>query len=80
MVAGSLAVSRVETVAVAMAEGRGPASTLMAFGYTNWGNGQLDREVAGGSWLVIGQDQKVIFDVPDDEKWKRAFAGFGVDL
>ncbi len=80
MVAGGLAVSRVETVAVAMAEGRGPASTLMAFGYTNWGNGQLDREVAGGSWLVIGQDQKVIFDVPDDEKWKRAFAGFGVDL
>lgn len=80
MMAGDLAVSRVESIAIAMAEGRGPASTLLAFGYTNWGSGQVDREVMAGSWLVVGQDPKLIFDTRDDEKWKRAYAGFGVDL
>ncbi len=80
MAAGDLAVSRVESVAVAMAEGNGPQRTLMAFGYTNWGAGQLDREVAAGDWYVIAQDKQLIFDAPDADKWKRAYAGFGLDL
>jgi putative transcriptional regulator len=80
MVAGDLAVSRVESIAVAMAEGRGPRASLMAFGYTNWGAGQLDREVQNGDWVVVGQDHDLVFTIPDDTKWKRAYGGFGLDL
>jgi putative transcriptional regulator len=80
MVAGDLAVSRVESIAVAMAEGRGPRATLMAFGYTNWGAAQLDREVQNGDWVVVSQDHELVFTVPDDTKWRRAYGGFGLDL
>jgi putative transcriptional regulator len=80
MVAGNLAVSRVESIAVAIAEGRGPRATLMAFGYTNWGAGQLDREVNNGDWYVVPQDQELIFVEPDATKWKRAYSAYGVDL
>lgn len=80
MVAGNLAVSRVESIALAIAEGRGPRLTMMAFGYTNWGAGQLDREITAGDWLVISQDEKLIFSEPDANKWRRAFGAFGMDL
>lgn len=80
MVAGDLAVSRVESIAVAMAEGRGPRATLMAFGYTNWGAAQLDREVQNGDWVVVNQDHALVFTEPNATKWKRAYGGFGMDL
>lgn len=80
MVAGDLAVSRVESIAAAIAVGRGPRATLMTFGYTNWGAGQLDREVQNGDWVVIAQDHDLVFAEPDDTKWKRAYRGFGLEL
>lgn len=80
MVAGNLAVSRVESVAIAIAEGRGPSNTLMAFGHSSWGPGQLDREVSAGDWYVIPQQKALIFNEADDSKWKRAYADFGMDL
>ncbi|MBM3506918.1 MAG: hypothetical protein FJX64_04175 [Alphaproteobacteria bacterium] len=80
MVAGNLAISRVEAIAVAIAEGRGPRSTLFAFGYTNWGAGQLDREITTGDWFVVPQDVDLIFREPDGTKWKRGYAAFGVDV
>ena len=80
MVAGDLAVSRVEAIAVAIAEGRGPRATLMTFGYTSWGAGQLDREVQNGGWVVVAQDHGLVFAEPDGTKWKRAYSGFGLDL
>ena len=80
MVAGDLAVSRVESIAVAIAEGRGPRAALMMFGYANWGAGQLDREVQDGGWVVVAQDHGLVFAEPDGTKWKRAYSGFGLDL
>jgi putative transcriptional regulator len=80
MVAGNLAVSRIEAIALAIAEGRGPRQTLMAYGYTNWGPGQLDREITAGDWYVVNQDEKLIFNEPDATKWRRAFGAFGMEL
>lgn len=79
-VSGNLAVSRVESLGVAIAEGRGPKSTLMAFGYTAWSQGQLDREVNAGDWFVVPQDLGLVFGEADVSKYKRALAGYGVDL
>lgn len=80
MTAGNLAVTRVESIVLAIAEGRGPRLTLMAYGSCNWGPGQLDREVMSGDWVVIPPDEKLMFAEPDASKWRRGFAIFGMEL
>lgn len=80
MTSGNLAVTRVESMVLAIAENRGPRLTLIAYGACNWGPGQLDREVMAGQWMVIPPDEKLIFAEPDASKWQRAFATFGIEL
>lgn len=43
---------------------------LRAFaGSAGWGPGQLDDEVARGSWLIGPADAQVLFDAPPDDMW-----------
>ncbi len=80
MTAGNLAVTRVESIVLAIAESRGPRLTLMAYGSCNWGPGQLDREVMAGDWMVAPPDEKLMFSEPDERKWGLASANYGLEL
>jgi putative transcriptional regulator len=40
-------------------------------GYSGWGPGQLEREVAAGAWTVTPATAELLFDVPPDELWIR---------
>ena len=53
---------------------RGPAKSLVAFGYTGWGAGQLEGEIAGGAWFVEPEDPKLIFDDDREKVWDDAMA------
>jgi len=59
---------------------RGPEKFLFAVGYAGWGPGQLEQELISQGWLTIPAEDSIIFDVPDDEKWKRAAALYGIDI
>ncbi|MCA9514562.1 MAG: YqgE/AlgH family protein [Myxococcales bacterium] len=62
------------------AYGQDPAGRYrLALGYAGWGEGQLDREIAQGSWLTAPLDPAIIFDTPNDQIWARALALVGVD-
>lgn len=63
-----------------IAEGRGPARWLLALGYAGWGEGQLDVELTQHGWLNAPATPELIFDVPVDDRWPRAFANLGVDV
>lgn len=41
-------------------------------GYSGWGRGQLESELATGSWLTVPADVASVFHVPEDELWTRA--------
>jgi putative transcriptional regulator len=41
-------------------------------GYSGWGGGQLESELATGSWLTVPGDVEAVFHVPDEELWTRA--------
>src|SRR5688572_11065326 len=41
-------------------------------GYSGWGPGQLDKEIAASAWLVTEVDPKLIFGVPPDQMWETA--------
>ncbi|HEY8964079.1 MAG TPA: YqgE/AlgH family protein [Alphaproteobacteria bacterium] len=59
--------------------GAGPADKLFALGYAGWGGGQLEAELADNAWLIVDADPDLVFRVPADEKWDRAYAKLGVN-
>lgn len=64
----------------AMATGQGPKNALIALGYSGWGAGQLEQELANNIWLTTPANQNVIFDTPPAERWHAAAACIGIDL
>ncbi len=54
---------------------KGPARILVAFGYSGWGPGQLEAELAQHAWFTEPADQKaLIFDEDRGKVWKEAAA------
>ena len=47
-------------------------------GYSGWGPGQLEGEIAAGAWLPVPLDEEVLFDVALADKWERAYALLGL--
>ena len=60
--------------------GTGPAQYRFSMGYAGWGQGQLEREIKNGDWLLIPADRDFIFSVPDSDKWQAAATQFGIDI
>ncbi len=52
--------------------GKGPRRSLLAFGYSGWGPGQLEGEVRRGDWLMIDADPEIVFGPNPAAKWRRA--------
>jgi putative transcriptional regulator len=40
-------------------------------GYAGWGPGQLEAELATGSWAVTPASGEVLFDTPPEDLWKH---------
>ncbi len=64
----------------AISKGRGPRNALMALGYSGWGAGQLEREIADNGWLTCPASEELLFDVDIDRKYDRVLASIGIDL
>jgi len=55
-----------------------PKRRLVLLGYSGWGPGQLEGEIAAGAWLPVPLDETVLFDSPVDERWERAYGLLGL--
>ncbi|MCR8724929.1 YqgE/AlgH family protein [Frigidibacter sp. ROC022] len=62
-----------------MAEGGGPGQAILALGYAGWGPGQLEAELSQNGWLTAAAHPRIVFDLPDIEKWEAALAVLGID-
>lgn len=62
-----------------IAQGTGPQAALLALGYSGWGPGQLENEIAQNGWLIGDADSELIFGVNDARKWEAALAQMGID-
>lgn len=47
-------------------------------GYSGWGPGQLEGEIAAGAWLPVPLDERVLFDVSLENRWEQAYAILGL--
>jgi putative transcriptional regulator len=55
-----------------IAEKKGPAKTLIAFGYAGWAPGQLEGELARNVWYTAPEDPALVFDDDRDKVWEHA--------
>lgn len=62
-----------------LAQGRGPERSLLALGYSGWGPGQLEGEIAGNGWLICDATPELVFDLANGEKWPEALGSIGVE-
>jgi len=80
VVADTLTVTTSRDVLDQLAEDNGPDDFLLALGYAGWSGGQLEREITDNTWLTCPADNRVVFDVPPDQRLAAAAALIGIDL
>jgi putative transcriptional regulator len=56
-----------------------PAQLRLFLGYSGWGAGQLEEELARGAWVVAPLAPEAIFEVPADALWEYAWSLLGID-
>lgn len=63
----------------ALASGTGPEQALLALGYSGWGPGQLERELAENGWLTVQGTPDLAFAEEAGLAWTRAMTTIGID-
>jgi putative transcriptional regulator len=63
-----------------IADKKGPAKALIAFGYAGWAPGQLESELARNVWDTAPEDPALVFDDDRDKVWEHAAARRTRDL
>lgn len=48
-------------------------------GYSGWAPGQLEREIAEGSWILAPSNPALVLDPPPDAIWESALRSIGID-
>ena len=77
-VPGGLEMTTSRDVLEALSSGAGPRRVLVTLGYSSWGEGQLESELAENTWLTVPASIDVIFDVPMAERYDRALDLLGL--
>jgi len=62
-----------QKVLEAILQGRAPKSLRGVMGFAGWEPSQLEREIARGSWLPIGAEASLVFDVSLEDMWAQAY-------
>jgi len=51
----------------------------LMLGHSGWAQGQLEREIENGDWLMQNTTQDFIFNVNPKQMWQQAIGSLGVD-
>jgi putative transcriptional regulator len=78
-VSDNVQVTTSRDVLAAIARGEGPQSAFVALGYAGWDAGQLEREILDNAWLSLPLDERIVFDLPFEDRWQAAWQSLGVD-
>ncbi|MDJ0943041.1 MAG: YqgE/AlgH family protein [Kiloniellales bacterium] len=77
---GGFAVSGDPEMLRRILEGSGPKDFRFVLGYAGWAPGQLESEIARGSWWDVEADPALVFHADIASIWRRAIDRRGVDL
>ena len=57
-----------------------PGEILVTLGYSGWGPGQIEQELAQNSWLSVAASPRILFTLPYEKRLSSAMQMLGVDL
>lgn len=57
-----------------------PREMMITLGYSGWGAGQLESELAQNAWLTVPANQHILFDLHYEEKLPSAMEILGIDF
>ena len=57
-----------------------PCEIIVSLGYSGWGAGQLESELAKNAWLTVQADPRILFQLPHEERFPSALKLLGIDL
>jgi putative transcriptional regulator len=66
-------------VLAAIARGEGPMDAFVALGYATWDAGQLEQEMLDNAWISLPVDDRIVFELPFEDRWQAAWQLLGVD-
>jgi len=71
---GEISISHDYEILLDIAKNKGPKKSLIIFGYSGWGEGQLEGEIELDHWILSDVDLQIIFEKKTNkEKWKKAY-------
>lgn len=78
-VSDTVQVTTSRDVLAAMARGTGPQDAFIALGYASWEAGQLEREMSDNAWLTVPMDERIVYELPLEQRWAAAWQLLGID-
>jgi len=69
----NISISQDYNILYDIAENKGPKKSLVVFGYTGWGSGQLEGEMERDHWILSYADLDITFDQESNTKWNKAY-------
>ena len=57
-----------------------PSQIMVSLGYSGWGAGQLEGELAQNAWLTVPAEPFILFDLPYEERLPSAMEKLGIDF
>ena len=70
---GSVSISQDYNILFEIAKNKGPEKSLVIFGYSGWGSGQLEGEMERDHWILSEIDLDIAFDRESNTKWNKAY-------
>ena len=70
---GNISISSDYNILLDIAENKGPEKSLVIFGYSGWGSGQLEGEMERDHWILSDIDLDIIFNKESNTKWNKAY-------
>jgi len=70
---GNISISQDYNILFDIAENKGPEKSLVIFGYSGWGSGQLEGEMERDHWILSEIDLDIAFDKESNTKWNKAY-------
>ena len=70
---GNISITQDYNILFDIAENKGPKKSLVIFGYSGWGSGQLEGEMERDHWILSDIDLNIIFDEESNIKWNKAY-------
>ena len=75
----TLSMTATRDIIEAVATGPAPEQASLFMGYSGWGAGQIEDEIANNGWLVSDANEDMVLSVDHGGKWQSALGLMGID-